>query len=606
MRNPARTPFGAVFRAEILYNLKRVVPYAMLALFSANAVLWWGRGAATHYGWATNSDFYIFRQFGGFSFMTLPLFNALLMGDPVVRDFRLGVDPLIFSKPVRRAEYLLGKFLGNFFVLLCCMAGFALTIFVLQAFRPEGMVVLAPRVVPYLKHFLLLVVVTHLALAALCFTVGTLSRNVKIVYGLITSSYLLYIAWQLFLKNLAPRWRVVLDPLLFNEPNRISRTASAAMLDQLTISYSADMLLNRAVMLLVSFACLTILYFRFSRTERGKGGDGGRITLLNLAPEAEAVYAGAEIFQDAGAAPSVPPGTRKHVALPQVRAESVGPRASLKQLSAAFIVECRLLLAERGLVVIVPLALLLCGLSVGYFGIEPADSYSAVYATRTAESLLLFLFGIAVFYTGEALHRDRELRIEPVLWGVPAPNYVFLLSKYLSVFLFSLSLLALAGLTAIALQLYKGHAPVELQAYLVTYAVVLVPSIAFMIGGAVALNVLLRDKHLAYAASLAAGGGLFYLYGQGYKHWLYNPALYELWTYTDLTGGGVNQSRILTHRLYCLALTALFLSLAHLFCARKSTKGLRADGRLTGGAWAVLLAVVSAALAVVTGLILSA
>src|SRR4051794_35278635 len=121
MINPFQTRFGAIFWNEVLLNSKRVAPYAMAVLFAANAVLWWGWGPAVHLGWATNSDYYIARNLLAFSFLLgLPIFNAVIMSDPVLRDFRTGVDPLIFSKPVNRAQYLLGKFLGNFFVLVCC------------------------------------------------------------------------------------------------------------------------------------------------------------------------------------------------------------------------------------------------------------------------------------------------------------------------------------------------------------------------------------------------------------------------------------------------------------------------------------------------------
>jgi len=144
MRAPS-TPLAAVFLTEVLFNVKRVAPYALMVLFSANALLWWGWGPAGARGWAVNSDFYIVWLFCGFSFMTAPLFVALLMGDPVIRDFRLRVDPLIFSKPVGRGEYLVGKFCGNFFVLVCCQACFALTPLLLQSMRTEGMLVLEPQ-----------------------------------------------------------------------------------------------------------------------------------------------------------------------------------------------------------------------------------------------------------------------------------------------------------------------------------------------------------------------------------------------------------------------------------------------------------------------------
>lgn len=99
MRNPAQTSFAAVFQNEVLLNCKRVAPYALIIFFSSNAVLWSVAGAAVHQGWATNSDFYIRRNFGGFAFgiLGLPLFAALIMAEPVIRDFRLGIDPLIFS-----------------------------------------------------------------------------------------------------------------------------------------------------------------------------------------------------------------------------------------------------------------------------------------------------------------------------------------------------------------------------------------------------------------------------------------------------------------------------------------------------------------------------
>jgi hypothetical protein len=77
----ASTPLAAVFRTEVLFNLKRVAPYALMILFSGNALLWWGWGPAVSRGWAVNSEFHIVWLLCGFSFMTMPLFIAGMMGD---------------------------------------------------------------------------------------------------------------------------------------------------------------------------------------------------------------------------------------------------------------------------------------------------------------------------------------------------------------------------------------------------------------------------------------------------------------------------------------------------------------------------------------------
>lgn len=601
MNSLARTPFGAVFQTEVLLNSKRVVPYVMIALFGANAWLWWARGAATHYGWATNGDFFIMRNFIGFSFFTLPLFTALMMGDPVVRDFRAGVHPLILSKPVGRAAYLLGKFFGNYFVLFCCQSVFALALILFQAFRPAGMVVQPARVTPFVLHFLLLIVVSHMALGAIYFAVGTLTRNPKLVYGLGVLFYPAYFILQVLLKPLPPRWRVMLDPLLMNWPSVVqhahgAKWPDAASINRLTFSYDSDVIINRALVLLVAAASLTILHFRFTRAE--EAGAGGASTLLDLSGDREMLFGGA-----GGATGQVRAAAPRALALPSVRVAGEGAGTYLRQLAAALGVEFRLLRAERGLIILAPLVVAFSTLEL-LFRVEPGGSYSGAYAGSTAKTSLLFLIALVVFYTGEALNRDREVRIEPVLWSVPAPNFVLLLSKFFATLLMSVSLVALTGLTALLIQLVKGDAPVEVSAYLSVYGWILLPSVALAASLSVALNVLLRDKYVTYAVSFASVGGLFYLYTQGYNHWLYNPVLYGLWTYADLAGTSGPRPPILTHRVYCLALAFVSLGLAHLYFPRRLEKGLEGEGPLGSNGWSILVTCVALVVALVAGALL--
>lgn len=605
MRSPVHTSFAAIFQNEVLLNSKRIAPYALMIVFGANAVLWWGWGPAAGRGWATNSDFFIASVLPVYSFMTLPLFTALIMADPVIRDFRLGVDQLIFSKPVSRAEYLLGKFFGNFFVLACCQAAFVLTLFVLQAFRKPGVIVQHLQVFPYFKHFLVFVVISHLVLAAFYFTVGTLTRNAKIVYGLGVSFYPLYIAYQVIvLKSLPSRWRIALDPLLMNWGDKSSRDRSADWVNHLIVSYDADLIANRALMILIAGMCLIVVYVRFAIAERPSKVE--KLSLLNLSTGLDRVYYASEPFRATGSDQYEKPESHEKVILPSVITASEGFRAILKKLIAALGVEFRLLRAERSLVVLMPLAIFLSILELAFYEVVPDVSYSAAYASSTAKALLLFLLGMTVFYTGEAMHRDRDLRIEPVIWSLPAPNNVLLLSKFLATLLLTFSLIVLVGLTAIAVQLLKGDTPVNISAYLITYSFILLPSIVFMAGTSLALNVLLRDKYLAYAVSIATGAGLFYLYGQGYKDWLYNPLLYQLWNDADLTGAGSNLATILMHRLYCLAIASVFLSLAHLFFERKSTRVLEIGARLSSNGWSILILIVSVAVAAIAGIVIGA
>ena len=564
MRSPFHTPFAAVFTNEILLNTKRVAPYALMILFCANAVLWWGWGPAVARGWATNSEFYIGRNLAGFSFILgLPIFTAIIMGDVVVRDFRLGMDSLIFSKPVGRASYLLGKFFGNFFVLVCCQSVFAITLFLLQWVPFSGMVVLPVRVVPYFKHFFIVVVISHLALAAIYFAAGTLTRNAKVVYGLAACFYPAYIALQLLVfKNLPKVFNVLFDPLgmnlgqgaLLGNPWQLS----ADVLNKVAISYSFGQYANRASNIILSGLLLLIVYMRFRIGPQEKTSE--HFTKLTLAetPGTIAYSAPSDRLFDL---PIKTSRSRDHVTLPKVTSTN----GTLFKILAALGVEFRLLRAERAFIVLVPLAIFLSFLSVPFSPIAPEISYSVTSASNTANMLLLFLACVIVFYMGEAMHRDRELKIEPVVWSAPAPNSVLLLSKWLAMTLLALSLVVVGNLTTIATQLLRGHTPVDFSAYLIIGCIVVVPGILFMSSLVLAVNVLLRNKYLAYVVAVGTGAGLFYLYSAGYNHWLYNPLLYQFWKYQDLTS-----ARILAYRLYCLGLSATFLALAHLLFERKS------------------------------------
>jgi ABC-type transport system involved in multi-copper enzyme maturation permease subunit len=568
--------FSAVAYNEVLLNSRRVAPYVVAALCAGNAVLWWGWGPATGRGVATNSEYFIAGVLPPYSFLFLPLYTALMMADPGIRDFRTGIDPLIFSKPVSRAEYLLGKFFGNFFVLACCQSAFVLTLFVLQWVPKNGVTVVPEtKFLAYPKHFLVFVVISHMFLAAVYFTVGTLTRNAKIVYGLGIAFYPIYISYQkVLLSNLPWRLKLALDPLVMNRalvPNSI-RSHDPSLLNQLVIVYDTDLIVNRVVMILLTAGCLTILYKLFSNTERSPRTK--ELTVLSLSTAAEGVYYPDSSSDQFEPIPASAGGLRRTLSEKLIPDRSAyadgsdlirmneGIRASVNKLIAALGIEFRLLRAERSLVVVIPLAIFLSILEVAFYNLAPDVSHSAAYATDTAKLLLLFLIGIAVFYTGEAMHRDREIRIEPMLWAAPAPNSVLLLSKFLATFLLLAGLIFVVGIFAVVIQLLRGHTPIDLLAYLRVYGIILLPGAIFVTAFSLLLNVILRNKYLVYVVSIGAAVGLFYLYSLGYNHWSYNPMMYRLWTYADLTNA-LTVRTIIFYRIYVVVIAIISLVLAH-------------------------------------------
>ena len=569
MLHPLHTPFVAVFRMEVLLNSKRVAPYLMALLCAGNALLWWGWGPGRGRGLATNSDAFISGVLPVFSFMTLPLFTAVIMADPVIRDLRAEIGPLIFSKPVGRAVYLLGKFFGTFFVLVCGQAAFVITLFVLQWFNRTGVVAQGVKVVPYVKHFLVFVVISHLVLAAVYFAAGTLTRNAKLVYALGVCFYPLYLSYQIyFVKALPLGWQRTVDPLLMTWAKKhgdVHSSLPAEVFNQLVVSYDAELIINRAVMLLIAAGILTLAYRRFIIAERPQKV---HFSFLNLSTASERISFDAETLRDSWAEHDQKV-RRTPIVLPDVTRANTGIRASFRKLVDALSIEFRLLLAERSLVVVFPFAVLLSTMEVVFWNARSEGSYSAGYVSNIATNSLLFVIGISLFYIGEALQRDRDLKIEPLVWSQPVPNFVLLFSKFLSTLLLLCALLISIGLIALITQIAKGHGPIELAGYLRVYFWILLPNAIFLSAAAMFLKVLLRDRYLTYTAAIGIGVGLFYLYSQGYAGWFYNPLLFRLWVYQDLQSGN-GLYLIAQHRLYVLMVALVLLLLTHFLYQRRS------------------------------------
>ncbi len=425
MINPFQTRFGAIFQNEVLLNSKRVAPYALMILFSATAVMCWGKGPAVALGWATNSDFFIARALKAFSFLFgLPILNAVIMGDPVIRDFRLGIDPLIFSKPLSRAQYLLAKFFGNFFVLVCCMAVFPATLLALQAFRPSQMIVQPLQVIPYFKHFFFFVVITHLALAALYFTVGALTRNNKIVYLLAVCFYPVYISSMVFLpRGLTVRGRTLLDPFLLNSgPSNNGFGNSADYLNQYVVSYTPDLIGNRVLVLLAAGVCLSWLYFRFTTAERSQHLE--KSSKLGLATATDQVYYDSDTFHE----------TRREHDERNILEKKFEMRSPARTaFGAIFWNEVRL---NSKRVAPYFMALLCAANGLLWWGWGPATGHGwAVNADFFIASVLpvysfLFLPLYTALMMADPAIRDFRVGIDPLIFSKPVTRAAYLLGKF--------------------------------------------------------------------------------------------------------------------------------------------------------------------------------
>lgn len=123
---------GTVFRFELAYQARRIAPWLYAAVLFGLA-------------WSVVQFNYVSDARGGYLLLNSPLvvasslvvaclfwlfFGASVAGDAAARDIESGMHPLTFAVPVRKRDYLGGRFLAayaiNALVLLAAMAGLLL------------------------------------------------------------------------------------------------------------------------------------------------------------------------------------------------------------------------------------------------------------------------------------------------------------------------------------------------------------------------------------------------------------------------------------------------------------------------------------------------
>ena len=113
-----------IFKFELQYRIKRPDTYVFflfLFLFSIVGVDFIFQGADLGL-MKRNSPIVIAKTMGAITgiFMILA---SMIMGVSVLRDFEYQIESLVFSTPIHKKDYLLGRFLGSFTVLLFAFSG---------------------------------------------------------------------------------------------------------------------------------------------------------------------------------------------------------------------------------------------------------------------------------------------------------------------------------------------------------------------------------------------------------------------------------------------------------------------------------------------------
>ena len=136
------------------------------------------------------------------------------------------------------------------------------------------------------------------------------------------------------------------------------------------------------------------------------------------------------------------------------------------------------------------------------------NTYPVTYQMleSVSDTFELFMLVITTFYAGELIWREREARMAQMLDALPVPSWLPLLAKLFALIGLQAMLLAVVMLCGMAIQIFKGYFLLEPGLYLHQLFLIQLPGYALAAVLALALQVLINQRYLAYFAMI-----LFYV-----------------------------------------------------------------------------------------------
>ena len=364
------------------------------------------------------------------------------MANAILKDRDHRFDGILFSTPISKRDYLMGRFSGAFGAMMLALSGAPIGM-LLGSFWPwADPGTLGPtQFSVYLKVVLGFVGPGMAAMAAIIFSVAAVTRHLLSTYLAALAMLILYLI--VGETDVLPPF---LDPFLYRTFEAQTQYWTAVECNTKHITYEGLILLNRLFWFGVAICFLAISYklFRFrapiqkTKKSRKPKASGGGIPPAGPIPEKS----------------NTPAWTRGTALSQFVFRTKFEAMAVMK--SWPFVI----LMALNGFLLLTALI----DREVMYQ--VNAHPLTRLMVQAISGSLVWALLAVLVFYSADMIWRERHTKFHEIMDATPTPNWVFVLSKLFALWVVLGSIYMLGIALAILLQTLDGYHHYELALYL--------------------------------------------------------------------------------------------------------------------------------------------
>ena len=375
--------------------------------------------------------------------LTLPaiFITPSFMASSVLKDFDNKFDAIVFSTPITPAGYIFGRFLGAFTALMVAISAAPIGMF-LGTFWPWAVPeTLAPNNLShYFVVFFGFVLPSIFTISAVIFAVAVSTRSMMHSYLAALGILILYMTVTNS-TQVPSLW----DPFMTEVVYEQTRYWTASERNSNLLSYSGLILKNRLLWFGVAFGFLGLAYSRFSFQSTAKPAKRN--------PGRTLVEAGTQATIKTGhrGSPDWAKGTNFKQLLFRTRFEVL---AVLKSTPFILLMGFSLFL----------LFFALTGRETSY----DVNTYplTRILLGSIREALTLALMAVLAFYSADIIWRERTSKFSDIIDALPAPNWVFVVSKITALVLVMQAIVLLGIVIAVSLQVLSGYKDFQFGLYL--------------------------------------------------------------------------------------------------------------------------------------------
>jgi ABC-type transport system involved in multi-copper enzyme maturation permease subunit len=421
-----------------------------------------------------NAPFLIENFYAIIGLLTL-LMSTAFVSSSAIRDFSNNTYQLLFTTPLRKFDFLLGRFIGATLISVIPMLGVSLGILVAK-YMPWVDQERWGRVdwAAHLKGIAVFAVPNTFFIAAVLFAVAVLARSeiVSFIAALVLlTGYGLAGALTQDIQN--ETIAGLIDPFGSRTFDLVTRYWTVAEKNGISVGFQGLLLWNRLIWIGVGCLVFAVAYSRFSFAERST--------------KAKAVEKGAQ-----AAIVPVPVTLPRPQLHDSVWAKFVG----------SFKIHFLGMARSTFFIVIAVASLLNCvpqiavSATEGYGNQTLPVTYWIVEVIRG--SLDFFLIIVIAYYSGALVWKDRDERMDEIADSTPTPDWISYASRLLTLIVMVMLMQGAALLGGVAVQAWHGYHRYQIALYLYELFVRGASTFLFLSVLAFLIHVLSPNKYLGY------------------------------------------------------------------------------------------------------------